>query len=148
MRRVDALLPLTAILIAGLGCAGDNGLAPVTGKVTYQGKPVAGATILFMGDETARPATAISGPDGSYSLRTLDAAGAAPGKYTVVVSKIDTPAEAGEPPSMEEAAKQAGRPPPPPKRLLPAKYGEAATSPLKYEVLPGQKNAYDINLAD
>ena len=137
-----------AIAAAVAGCSGDSGLIPVSGKVTYQGQAVPGATVLFMGDANTRPATAISDRDGSYSLMTLNAKGAQPGQYTVVVSKTEAPTEAGEPPSMEEAAKSANRPPPPPKKLLPAKYGDAAKSPLKFEVKKGQANTFDLQLAD
>ena len=122
------------LLVAALGCSSSSGLTDVTGKVTYQGQPVEGATVVFISNETTRPATAITGADGTYSLMTLDAHGATPGKYSVVVSKADAPTETGEPPSMEEAAKNAGRPPPPVKQLLPAKYGDAARTPLQCEV--------------
>lgn len=143
-----ATLNFIALALAVMGCSGSSGLAPVTGKVTYLGQPVAGATILFMGDGAVRPATAVSASDGAYSLRTQDASGAAPGPYTVVVSKNEVPLDAAEPPSMEEAAKQAKRPPPAPKRLVPAKYEDVASSPLKFEVKTGRKNVFDIQLAD
>jgi hypothetical protein len=136
-----------AATIAVAGCSGQSGLAPVSGKVTYKGQPVSGATVLFMGNENTRPATAVSGSDGSYSLMTLDAKGAMPGNYAVVVTKTDAP-PAGEPPSMEDAAKAANRPPPPPKELLPAKYSDATKSPLKVEVKLGQSNTIDLTLAD
>ncbi len=129
------------------GCSGQSGLAKVNGKVTYKGQPVSGATILFMGDAGTRPATAVSSSDGSYSLMTLDAKGAMPGNYSVVVTKTDAP-PAGEPPSMEDAAKAANRPPPKPKELLPAKYSDATKSPLKAEVKLGQANTIDLTLAD
>lgn len=134
-------------LLAAFGCTGNSGLVPVSGKVTYKNEPVSGATIVFMGDENTRPATAISGPDGSYSLMTLDASGAMPGKYSVVVSKTETP-DMGEPLSMEEAAKPENRIPPGIKQLLPAKYGDAIRTPLKYEVKPGPAATFDIQLTD
>jgi cell division septation protein DedD len=137
-----------AVAVVVSGCSRNSGLVPVSGKVTYQGQPVPGATVLFMGDANSRPATAISGPDGSYSLRTLDSKGALPGQYTAVVSKTELSSDPGEPPSMEEAAKAANRPPPPPKKLLPAKYADAAKSPLKFEVKKGQTNSFDLQLAD
>lgn len=136
------------MVVAAAGCANEGGLVPVRGKVTYKGAPVAGATVLFMGDETTRPATAISGADGSYSLTTLDAPGAMPGKYAVVVTKTDLAAATGEPPSMEEAAKMAGRPPPAVKNLLPAKYGDATRTPLQCEVKSGSSVKFDISLTD
>jgi hypothetical protein len=49
---------------------------------------------------------------------------------------------------MEEAAKRIHRPPPPPKSLLPAKYGDAEKSPLKFEVKSGQPNRIDLELVD
>src|SRR5262245_54563391 len=125
---------IAATVLAAAGCSSEGSLVSVSGKITYKGQPVPGATVVFMGDETTRPATAVSGPDGSYSLTTLDSRGAMPGQYSVVVSKTDAPPDKGEPPSMEEAAKLANRPPPAVKQLLPAKYGDAATSPLKLEV--------------
>jgi len=148
MQIPRASIALAAISLAAAGCLGDSGLVPVSGKVTYKGQSVPGATVVFVGDETTRPATAISGTDGSYSLMTLDSRGAMPGKYAVVVAKTDAPPEQGEPPSMEEAAKQAARPPPAPKQLLPAKYGDATLTPLQCEVKPGSAMVFDIPLAD
>lgn len=139
---------LAVVIITAAGCSKGSGLVPVQGKVSYKGTPVAGAMVLFMGDETTRPATAVSGSDGSYSLMTLDSVGAMPGKYAVVVTKSDAPAGAGEPPSMEEAAKMAGRPPPAVKELLPAKYGDAARTPLQCDVTTGKAVTFDIGLVD
>src|SRR5690348_11876448 len=70
-----------------LGCGQRNplGTVPVGGKVTYNSQPVEAATVSFIPDGDGRPATAISGPDGSYNLATLNWSGAVPGSYTVVV---------------------------------------------------------------
>jgi len=136
------------LALAVAGCSSEGGLVPVSGKVTYRGQPVPGATVLFMGDENTRPTTAISGSDGSYSLMTLDSRGAMPGKYSVVVSKTDVPPDQGEPPSMEEAAKLANRPPPAVKQLLPAKYGDVTRTPLQFEVTSGPATTFDIPLTD
>jgi len=146
--RNAAFLIAAAAVLAAAGCTHSSGLVPVSGKVTYKGQPVAGATIVFMGGESTRPATAVSQPDGSYSLMTLDAKGVVPGEYMVVVTKTDAPPVTAEPPSMEEAAKSANRPPLPPKELLPSKYGDPTKTPLKFEVKPGQKNRFDLQLAD
>lgn len=146
--RHAALIVAAAAALAATGCSTASGFVPVSGKVTYKGQPVAGATIVFMGGENTRPATAVSQQDGSFSLMTLDAKGVAPGEYTVVVTKTDSPAASAEPPSMEEAAKSANRPPPPPKDLLPAKYGDPTKTPFKFTVKAGQKNHFDLQLAD
>ena len=138
-------------LTAITGCSGGTGLprtVPVTGKVSYKGVPVGGATVSFIGEGNLRPAVAITQPDGSYSLQTLDAVGAMPGKYSVVVEKTELPQELTKEVSMEDAAKMAGRPPPAPKRLLPAKYGDTTKTPFKFEVKDGQPNQFDLVLTD
>jgi len=141
---------LLAVALAVAGCGQDSEIhtVPVSGKVTYKGQPIKGATVSFIPDGDARPATAISGPGGTYRLMTLDTPGATPGLYTVVVRKNDLPLESTKPVSMEDAVKLNSRPPPPPKELLPAKYADSARSPLKFEVKAGQTNAIDLQLAD
>ena len=142
-------LCLVAVLLC-LGCGQRNplGTVPVIGKATYNGQPVEGATVSFIPDDDGRPATAITLSDGTYNLTTLNWPGAVPGKYTVVVRKTDIALASTQPVTMEEALKLNNRPPPPPKELLPAKYADAARSPLKVEVKQGPKNAIDLPLAD
>src|SRR4051812_23596033 len=98
---------MAAVVIAALvaGCSQGSSIrtVPVSGKVSYKGEPVEGATISFIPDGDSRPATAISGQGGAYRLMTLDAQGAMPGHYTVTVRKADVPAESTKPVSMEEA---------------------------------------------
>lgn len=149
---------LKSVLAAGfavflsfsLGCSQSNelGTVPVSGKVTYQGKPVEGATVSFLAEGDARPATGISGADGVYKLMTLNYEGAMPGNYTVLVEKIETPPELTKVVSMEEAAKTGNQPLPKPKKLLPSQYGDATKSPLKFEIQAGRTNTFDLKLAD
>lgn len=148
-----ALLHIVCIAAAGimLGCGsggGISGTAPVSGKVTYKGQPVAGASIGFYSDAAeGRVAVATSGADGSYELMTLDSKGALPGKYSVTVKKTEIPPELTKEVSMEEAAANANKPLPLPKELLPSKYGTPANSPLKFEIKSGS-NTIDLPLAD
>jgi hypothetical protein len=141
---------LVAVACLSAGCSESNslGTVPVTGKVTYKGQAVEGATVSFMGEGDARPATAVTAANGSYELMTLDYRGAMPGNYAVVVRKMEIPAESVQPVSMEEAVKINSRPPPRPKELLPAKYGDAGKTPLKFEVKKGAMNRFDLELAD
>jgi hypothetical protein len=86
-------------LVCGLlaGCAGPT-LAPVTGKVTCNGKPVKDAAITFSlvpasedQKETGKPATGWTEADGSYYLSTFkDRDGALIGKHSVLVVLDDT----------------------------------------------------------
>lgn len=134
-----------------IGCSNRGDLphtVPVTGKVTYKNQPVAAATVSFIGEENLRPAVAITEPDGTYSLKTLDADGAMPGKYKVLVEKNEVPPELLKEVSMEDAAKMAGRPPPAIKKLLPAKYADATKTPFTFEVKDGDANEFNLPLAD
>ena len=149
------LVPFFACHILALatfsGCSNRGDLpptVPVSGKVTYKNQPVAGATVTFIGEGDLRPAVAITESDGNYSLKTLDADGAMPGKYVVLVEKNEVPPELTKEVSMEDAAKMAGRPPPAIKKLLPAKYGDATRTPLKFEVKDGDANTIDLPLTD
>ncbi len=139
----------TAAVIMGCGSGGAiSGTAPVTGKVTYNGQPVAGASIGFYSNATdGRVAVATSGSDGSYELMTLDTKGALPGNYSVTVKKTEIPPELTKEVSMEEAAATANNPLPQPKELLPVKYGTPAQTPLKFEVKAGS-NTIDLPLTD
>ena len=146
--RLPHFFVLLLCCLAGCYQGNSLGTIPVTGKVTYNGQPVEGATISFMPDGQGRPATAISSSGGAYELSTLDSKGAIPGPYTVVVRKTEISLASTAPVSMEDALKLNNKPPPPPKELLPAKYADAAKSPLKFEVKKGQSNSFDLPLAD
>jgi hypothetical protein len=151
LRHCGLFLPCVVLLqttISGCGPGNKLGTAPVTGTVTYKGQPVDGATVSFIPDGDGRPATAITKAGGAYQLTTLDSEGAMPGPYSVLVRKTEMPIASQESVSMEEALKLNNRPPPPPKELLPAKYGDAAKSPLKFEVKQGQANKFEIQLTD
>ncbi len=91
--RGPAPFLLFALLLAA-GCGGDGKkLYPVTGKVTYQSKPAAGAMVIFhpKGDNTPqaiRP-SAVVNEDGTFSLSSgvnAEGKGAAAGEYDVTVT--------------------------------------------------------------
>lgn len=71
-------------------------LAPVSGKLTLDGEPVAGAKVVFLprklfADQALPhpPAAAITDQQGVYRLQTDGTEGAPPGEYLVLVSKRD-----------------------------------------------------------
>ncbi len=160
-RMAYGLLPHRLIVLCGLlsmaGCGGGiTGLYPVTGTVTYQGKPVAEATISFINEGEGRPATAISKTDGTYQLFTVDSAGALPGKYRVVVSKTEAGPEVapddlgfdpvtGQDLSMEQSAANAGKRSTKPKELVPPKYSNPTSTPLMVDV-KNTDNVIDLKL--
>ena len=154
--RIVFLLFISFAAIAGCADGGIPGLYLVSGRVTYEGKPVDGATISFVGRGTERPATAISKADGTYDLHTLDSRGALPGNYYVVVTKMEAPPDLakkvagfdadGKDLSMEQSAANVGKPIPQAKQLLPAKYGNQSTTTLIFEVKSSGKNIINLKL--
>lgn len=132
-------------LLVGCNSASVSGTVPVSGKVTYKGAPVEGAIVTFVPEGEGRTATATTRAGGVFSLTTVDAAGAMPGKYKVTVDKVEY--GPGSTLSMEAAAK--GNPAEgQAKRVLPAKYAKAASTPLAIEVPSGGKKDIDLPLVD
>jgi hypothetical protein len=127
---------------------------PVTGTVTSQGKPVAGAAITFVptGDD-GEAASAFSDSDGKYALTTWERGdGARPGKYRVKVSKIEQgavdPSKMVQHLSYEEEQRtyvENAKPLPPPKKLIPIKFESEETSGLTHTV-EEKATTFDIKI--
>ncbi|HVX13471.1 MAG TPA: carboxypeptidase-like regulatory domain-containing protein [Pirellulales bacterium] len=134
---------LLALLVAGCSGGGrDAGTVAVTGKVTYGGQAVEGATVTFASTaQSGAPGAAITGADGAYTLR------AKPGNYAVMVSKLSVAANTQQV-SMEQAVTDAAKAVEEPKNLLPAKYSNPVESPLKAEVKASGTNTFDLALSD
>src|SRR5947209_14577793 len=84
-----SILVTVGIVLAGCSNSSRLPTYPVTGTVTMQGQPVAGAAITFVptGKE-GEAASAITDAAGKYALTTWRAGdGARPGQYRVKVSK-------------------------------------------------------------
>jgi hypothetical protein len=108
---------------------------PVSGTITFEGKPLAKGMIQFI-PAAGRGETQAGAPieNGSYSIPQPE--GPVPGRYTVVItaSEAGAAAPAGPP----------GREVPSPKELIPAKYNTRST--LTAEVKKGEKNRRDFDL--
>jgi hypothetical protein len=152
MNRVffSRLVYVVALVGAGfvLGCGGKEGrpLAPVSGKVTVDGKPLSSGQVTFIPDvpsgqegtkqasklKTTAPSVGEIGPDGTYKISTGGKDGAPLGKYKVTVSPSMVPA----PDATDAPATGFNR-----------KFSDAHDTPLKVEVVatpaPG---AYDLKL--
>lgn len=84
------LAPLSLSLFAGCDPGGPE-TVPVSGKVTFAGKPVGEGTVKFWSDATGTMAVGQIGPDGSYKLTThpnLD--GAVLGTHKVTIRSVQT----------------------------------------------------------
>jgi len=121
-------------------------LAPVTGKVTVDGKPLTSGSVSLipdvpLGSEGAKQASKIPtlgpsggeiGPDGTYKIYTSGKEGAPLGKYRVrVVPPITEVKDDKEVPDIG----------------FDKKYTDANKTPLRIEVVPNpQPGAYDLKL--
>jgi hypothetical protein len=124
------------------GCsrsASELHVVPVTGQVTYDGRPIEGANVIFSpldGGQTLA-SQSVTDQEGRFEMRTHTAggkfeSGIAPGKYAVAITKLDTSAI-----STTLA---------PPKDVLPRKYGNPQTSGFTAEVAVGNENDFEFAL--
>jgi hypothetical protein len=110
---------------------------PVTGTVTYQGKPLPEATVMFRSTDGQYTASGRTDLEGKYRLTTASPGDGAPaGEYRVAIIAIEAP------PADEEE-----KPGPPPKSLIPTKYNQPETSGLT-AVVAEKENVIDFNLTD
>ncbi len=145
MRRCFLLGLICLTLLAGCNSASVSGTVTAGGKVTYKGAAIEGAIVTFVPEGNGRTATATTEAGGVFSLTTVDAAGAIPGKYKVTVEKVEY--AVGGTSSMEEASTgnaAEGKT----KRALPAKYATATSTPLLIEVPSSGKKDLDLALVD
>src|SRR5262245_39951940 len=147
-------LVTVGIVLTGCSNSSQPPTYPVTGTVTWQGKPLAGAAITFVptGKE-GEAASAITDSEGKYALTTWEAGdGARPGKYRVKVSKQEQatvdPSKMVRNLSTEEEQKiyvENTKPPPPAKRLIPSKFENDQTSGLTHTVAE-KPTTFDIKI--
>ena len=164
LRKFTAVSLLLSVGAAMAGCSGSNrpAVAPVHGQVTYQGRPVVGATVEFLCPGASRPAGGTTDAAGNYRLTTFDASdGAIIGDHIVTVNVYASQPESSLPPpvdkgnkatskAIEEAERQSAREIEKTKKakpVIPPKYGHRRTSDLHKEVVAGD-NVINIELKD
>ncbi len=111
---------------------GLDDLQPVSGSVSFEGKPTPGATVLFFPIDNAKvKGLRISGEvdeEGAFEMMTGVAKGALPGvkpgKYFVTVTWTKPEDPSNKDTDMID--------------LIPAKYGDYLTSPIRVEIQEGE----------
>jgi len=141
MRRV-AIWPVTVLLATVFsGCGGDDtkpmaDLVPVSGTVSFDGKPLEQGRIMFAPDDVTigQPASGVI-TNGEFTvITTVSAPGVVAGKYKVRIEAFEgdgateMPAPSGTPESMLLNQRTS---------LIPMKYGDVKSSGLEVEVESG-----------
>lgn len=160
-RRVLKLRYVLALAFCVVGCgdagsAGSPKLVPVKGRVVYNGKPVAGATVAFHAENAPRPAAGTTDADGRFELTMFNTGdGAMIGDNVVTIAKGGDPATGSSSTDGQSALEmydkmykkqQAGEDPN--KGEIPEKYRNLKDSPQKNHVTAQGPNDFTIELKD
>jgi predicted small lipoprotein YifL len=146
-RRSTVQLLCSAAILAALWGCGRSGPAywPISGKVTFQGKPVALGQIRFSNPKQGIDVVESLRTDGQYTIITGKRQGLPEGQYQVaIVPKLDFSKMKRDsnglpiPSTMPSAAE---RHPP----NIPQKYHDPATSGLTLTVKP-EPNTLDVDM--
>ena len=137
MRRADRFWWAAIVSVAAAcGCNSESAdierVVPVSGVLTYQGKPLEDFQVTFMPEDGRRPATGVTNGAGELKLGTNDVGdGAPPGLSKVAVVWVGPPstAEPGAEVIVDDPSKL-----PKPKVRIPAKYNDPAKSGLTQDV--------------
>jgi hypothetical protein len=133
-RRIAHSVLAFSMLALVVGCGGSTG--SVSGKVTYQGKPLPGGYVNFMsqGEQSVTKTSGIKA-DGSYSVSGLPVGAAKISVQGLSARRLaDLPGQGGK----DEKVQQQ-------EVFVPPQYGNSETSGLKYDVKSGSQS-YEIEL--
>ncbi|MFL5331213.1 MAG: hypothetical protein ACJ8C4_20160 [Gemmataceae bacterium] len=137
---LPALLLLAAFAAAGCGPAAPPPLAPVRGKATYNGQPLAKVRIEFIPEEETGAkvlrSTAVTNADGTFEMMCENGKpGATVGWHRVVVRPISRSRDPNANPFEPEVAGQRNTTPPIEMNL--GAYTSVATTPERQEIKLG-----------
>lgn len=148
MFRVITTL-LSIVAAASLGCRseepvlipGRSPTIPVHGKITFEGTPIEGATVMFFSEKLMITSYGKTNASGQYHLTTYEPGDGAPaGRYQVSVKKIEqTIVEPSDHPTLPPKTKTS--------QLLPTQYSDYESSDLRAVVAEGGTNAFLFNLS-
>ncbi|MEO8269593.1 MAG: hypothetical protein ABI557_07735 [Aureliella sp.] len=157
MRQLTAVSLIAALCV---GCSSSFGPPPVPvgGSVTLNGKPVDGALVTFLTkDGVGRSASGKTSADGSFKLTSVNTNdGAAPGEYTITISKQELKGGGGAVDISKDgygadygaamAAAGKGDLGKLYKDLIPKKYADPGQSGLTRTVVKGDANSFTFEL--
>jgi hypothetical protein len=148
MRSGIRFLVLAGFLTSLTVLAGCSSSGTISGKVSYQGRPLTGGTVLFTSTEGRGTKTAQIGADGSYSIEKMPAGPAKiavetkstqppPGKFGSGPPANMQPPKGVELPAGAQSSVYGTAAKKPPAEVIPAQYGDPDKSDLTYKVTGG-----------
>ncbi len=146
---------LLATFTALAGCGGGAGdapeLAPASGTVLYNDKPISGATVTFI-IEGKPLATGLTNAEGKFTITTGGRPGAPVGSAKVSIAKASAAAvdmSAMKPEDMAKMAQENRGAMPTPKSEIPLKFGDPVKGGLVATVgTDGAQNVFEFRLVD
>lgn len=130
--RAWAFSSALVALVAVVGCGhGGPDLAPLSGTVLLDGRPLERGIVQFVPESGTGPAAVGSIAEGRFVAETAGRRGARPGRYRVRIEARALPVD--ETDTL-------------PKSLIPARYGNPSTSGIGYDVVASQDNVVEIAL--
>jgi len=141
MRRIEFFVVCLCAAVVFVGCSGAKlQTEHVTGTITLDGEPLAGARVFFNSVGGGVPAHGMTNDRGVYVITALEGggqgAGTVTGEYVVTVTKIEVTQHAG---ATEDSGHTTLR------NLLPLVYRDQARSPFRATVVKG-RNTFDFDL--
>jgi hypothetical protein len=165
MDVISRCLTAVALLLTIPGCGGSStegrvSVHPVSGKVTMNGAPLAGASVAFAPRDGQPTAMGLTDSQGDFVLTTYESGdGAAAGNYGVVVTKYaaapaksDGGADAGHAASADESVDPGSHDAKDESggdgsgNLLPPAYGNSDDTPLSAKVEAGKPNSFEFQI--
>jgi hypothetical protein len=143
-RIIKVCVPVVLLAVAATvpGCGKGRALAPVSGKVTYQGKPLTLGCVMLQ-PKSGQPSTGDIQPDGTFQMVTRgEGNGAAVGKNMVLIVCRESPS-----PEARAKAAAARQETVRGKSLIPEKYSSYDTSGITVDVHPGTNEPLVLTLS-
>lgn len=140
--KPHSIVALAVAAALAVGCSESDRLetAPVTGQVTYNGKPVPTGSVMFVPEDGGPSATGEIDTEGYYTLQTYEEGdGAIPGRHKVVVTALQSAGGSGLPEDSIDGL--AGM-----ESIIPDKYSSHKNTDLVFTVEADKENTIDLKL--
>jgi hypothetical protein len=145
MRLAKCFIGLMAVFVGGCSDGGPP-TAPVDGVVTYQGKPVQYAVVMFFPQNVPGAVTGMAQTDAEGKFSNLMAGGSSSGEAVVGTHSITV--TEGWPPGEEIPMDASGMQKNPPRGPWGQKYRDSSNPAIKVEVVAGQDNHFEWELSE